>query len=308
MREAGVPVAGVHFETGFVRDAHAEQARRACELERITILDVRQRYLEQVVSAPRFGYGSGMNPCHDCRAFMLARADEFAAQRGVDLLFTGDVIGQRSHDQSHRAFGIVDREAGVQGRVLRPLCAGHLETVEHPAARLGDRAVTRLQGRARRAQLELAERWCIRGFPNPSGRCCRLAEPAFGRRVRDYLEHRRPEDLRAEEIPLLSLGRHFRLSWETKVILSRNEDEARRLDAIGSRLGRCRPLTSTGAEGWIETAALERTDLQAIGSLVARYTPGAAETGADVGIVLGGSESVVHARPVDEDTLSLWRI
>jgi len=308
MRDAGVAVEGLHFETGFVRPGHGEQAAKARDRGEVGIVDVRQRYLEEVLATPRFGYGSGMNPCHDCRAFMLARADEIAASRGIDLLFTGDVVGQRAHDQSHHAFRIADREAGVEGRVVRPLCAGHLEPVTHPAADLEDAAANRLQGRSRREQLALAESWGVADFPTPSGRCCRLAEPAFARRVRDYLEHRRPEDLRADEIPLLGLGRHFRLSWDLKVILARNRDEAGRLGELGTRLGRCRPDNVPGPEGWIETATTDRADHEAIASLVASYTPGSAGEGTDVRVVLGTGETVVHGRPADADTLSLWRI
>ncbi len=308
MKNAGVWVEGVHFDTGFVRDAHREQACAASEQGGVAVIDVRQRYLEQVVATPRFGYGSGMNPCFDCRAFMLARADEFAAQRGIDLLFTGDVIGQRAHDQSREAFRVADRESGVAGRVLRPLSASHLDPVDDPAAAPKHEPATRLQGRSRREQLRLAREWDVGEFPTPSGRCCRLADPTFARRMRDYLEHRRAGELCATDIPILRSGRHFRLGWDLKVILSRNEAEARRLDALGSRLGRCAPAELPGPQGWIAGDSPDaRTDGD-IAALVARYTSRAAPDGLDVRIVQGGRERVVRARPADEETVALWRI
>ena len=165
MEDAGVAVEGVHFDTGFVHDKHRERASAAG----VTVIDVRQRYLEEVVAAPRFGYGSGMNPCHDCRAFMLARADEWAARRGIDLVFTGDVVGQRAHDQSREAFRVADRESGAAGRVLRPLSASHLDPLETTAFQ-EDGPATRLQGRSRREQLRLAREWNVGEFPTPSGR------------------------------------------------------------------------------------------------------------------------------------------
>ncbi len=308
MESAGVSVEGVHFDTGFVRDAHRDQAHAASERGGVTVIDVRQRYLEEVVARPRSGYGAGMNPCHDCRAFMLARADEFAARRGIDLLFTGDVIGQRSHDQSHEAFRIADRESGVAGRVLRPLSASHLDPVVHPAAVHEDEPATRLQGRSRREQLRLAAQWNVREFPTPSGRCCRLADPAFARRVRDYLEHCRPGELRAADIPILGIGRHFRLGWDLKVILSRNEAEARRLDTLGSRLGRCAPADLPGPQGWIVGGSADDGADADIAALLARYTPQAAPDGLDVRLVRGGRERIVRARPVDAETVALWRI
>lgn len=304
MEDAGVAVEGVQFDTGFVRDKHREQASAAG----VTVIDVRQRYLEEVVAAPRFGYGSGMNPCHDCRAFMLARADEWGARRGIDLLITGDVIGQRAHDQSREAFRVADRESGTDGRVLRPLSASHLEPLEDSTTTHGDGPETRLQGRSRREQLRLAREWEVGEFPTPSGRCCRLAEPAFARRVRDYLEHSRAGELSAADIPLLGIGRHFRLGWDLKVILSRNEPEARRLAELGSALGRCAPADGPGPQGWIAAASTDSGADPDIAALVARYAPGAPSRGLDVRIVSGGQERVVRAQPADEEAVALWRV
>jgi tRNA-specific 2-thiouridylase len=299
MQDAGATVEGVFLDTGFVRETHQRHAQAATGVETI---DVRQRYLEEVVAAPRHGYGSGMNPCHDCRAFMLARADEWAASRGVEQLFTGDVIGQRAHDQSHEAFRVADRESGTAGRVLRPLCGAHLDPVEV----LGPALL--LQGRSRREQLRLAREWDVGTFPTPSGRCCRLADPAFARRVRDYLEHRPRETLRAADIPLLGHGRHFRLGWDLKVILSRNEAEAGRLAQLGVALGTCEPLETPGPQGWIEGTCPDAGSARDIGALVARYTPGARPDGVDVRIRLGSTERVVRAAPVDDEVLARWRV
>jgi hypothetical protein len=303
MEDAGVAVEGVHFDTGFVRDKHRERASAAG----VTVIDVRQRYLEEVVAAPRFGYGSGMNPCHDCRAFMLARADEWAARRGIDLVFTGDVVGQRAHDQSREAFRVADRESGVAGRVLRPLSASHLDPLETTVFH-EDGPATRLQGRSRREQLRLAREWNVSEFPTPSGSCCRLADPAFARRVRDYLEHSRADELSADDIPLLGIGRHFRLGWDLKVILSRNEPEARRLAELGSALGRCAPADGPGPQGWIAAASDDSGADPDIAALVGRYSPGAPARGLDVWIVSGGRERVVRAQPADEETVALWRV
>jgi len=299
MRDAGVTVEGVYLDTGFVREAHQRHARATANVETI---DVRQRYLEEVVAAPRHGYGSGMNPCHDCRAFMLARADEWAAVRGVTSLFTGDVIGQRAHDQSHHALRLADRESGTTGRVRRPLCGAHLEEVEGPGPAL------RLQGRSRREQLRLARDWDVGEFPTPSGRCCRLADPAFARRVRDYLEHRPAGELRATDIPMLGRGRHFRLGWNLKVILSRNEAEAGQLAEWGAALGHCEPLETPGPQGWIEGACADAETDRDIAALIAHHTAGAGADGIDVRIRQDSRERVVRAAPIDEETLARWRV
>jgi len=310
MRERFEQVEGAHFDTGFVRPAHAEQAIAARDRGVLHVVDVRQRYLDEVLVAPRHGYGSGMNPCHDCRAFMLARAAEIAGERGIDLLFTGDVVGQRAHDQSHVAFRLVDREAAVEGRVLRPLSEHHLDGLE-PAgdgeglgAPLGE-----LEGRSRRGQLALAEAWGETGFPTPSGRCCRLSDPAIARRVRDWLEHQRPCGPRADEVPALFSGRHFRLGWDLKVVLSKNEKDAVRLETVmPPGLGRAAPVEVGGPTAWIDAGGLGDEAAADVAALVASFTPAARTSGIDVAIELEGRERVVRSGPASEESLARWRI
>ena len=55
--------------------------------------------------------------------FMLREADRLARKRGIGLLFTGEVVGQRALDQSRAALERAERRAGVGGRLLRPLCS-----------------------------------------------------------------------------------------------------------------------------------------------------------------------------------------
>ena len=305
LQDAGLEVEGVHFDTGFGRPAHRRQALQACERGEVSIVDVAQKYLETVVAAPRHGYGSGMNPCHDCRAFMLARADEIARARGIDLLFTGDVVGQRAHDQSHEAFRIADADGNVEGRVLRPLSASHLEEPLQPVAELASSTSTRFQGRSRRGQLALAAAGNVTDFATPSGHCCRLADPAFARRVRDYLEHRRPDELRADEIPVLAIGRHFRLAWNLKVILARNEREGAELEALVPQGVHCFPQSVPGPVGRIEGDVGDARDAA---SLVASYTPMARAAEVNVVIREGENERVVRATPADESSVREWRI
>ncbi|NIM01128.1 MAG: hypothetical protein GTO33_09555 [Acidobacteria bacterium] len=308
MRRAGVAIEGVHFDTGFVRETHRDVARTGGAGYDVETIDVRQRYLEEVVAAPRFGYGSGMNPCHDCRAFMLSRADEWAAERGADLLFTGDVVGQRSHDQSHEAFRVAERESGTTGRVLRPLSAEYVDRPDHPAAESASGPAARLQGRSRREQFRLAADWGVTDYPTPSGRCCRLAEPAFARRIRDYLEHPPAGSPQAADIPRLAIGRHFRLAWDLKVILARSEDEARSLARWAPGSGQCRPADRPGPEGRIEGTSLDSDALADVAALVASYTARDPSDEIEVLVLFDGRERRIRAGPASEESLTLWRV
>ena len=77
----------------------------------------------QIVKNPKFGHGKNMDPCMDCRILMLREAREFMEMTGSEFLITGEVLGQRPMSQRRDALDIIDREAGLKGHILRPLCA-----------------------------------------------------------------------------------------------------------------------------------------------------------------------------------------
>jgi tRNA-specific 2-thiouridylase len=87
----------------------------------------------RVVRNPRFGYGENLNPCVDCRIFMLKKAKKYAKQIGAKFIFTGEVLGQRPMSQHKGALDLIEREAGLEGKILRPLSAKLLPETEAEA-------------------------------------------------------------------------------------------------------------------------------------------------------------------------------
>jgi len=83
-----------------------------------------------------------------------------------------------------------------------------------------------IHGRSRKEQLSLAESLAVKGYGCPAGGCL-LTDPEFSRRVRDLMEHN--PHFALNDIHLLKVGRHFRLSPETKLIVGRNDDENRQI-------------------------------------------------------------------------------
>src|SRR5262245_32981234 len=53
-----------------------------------------EEYLKMLKN-PKHGYGSGMNPCIDCRAMMYKAAKEQMERTDADLVITGEVLIQR---------------------------------------------------------------------------------------------------------------------------------------------------------------------------------------------------------------------
>jgi hypothetical protein len=54
---------------------------------------------------------------------MLRKAKIIADEIDAQFLFTGEVLGQRPMSQHRKALELIDRETGLQGKLVRPLSA-----------------------------------------------------------------------------------------------------------------------------------------------------------------------------------------
>jgi len=289
----GLRVEAVHFKTGFGRPAY----ERSMEGRADHVIDIAEEFFAKVLMEPRFGYGSAMNPCIDCRIFMLRRAALLARGRGIDVLFTGEVVGQRTMGQSRAALRTIEREAGLEGRLLRPLCAAFMPPTAAEREGLVDRrALGSIHGAGRKRQFALARELGISGYPAPAAGCCRLADRAFAGRLRDQLAHGGGGFMPPEEIALLERGRHFRLSWNLKAILGRNLEESRWLaDRAQERFG---ILIGEG----------DPSSRRAAASLAARYSARRGEAEVEVLLRRADEEELVRVRPAGEEELERWRL
>ncbi len=242
--EQGIHVTLLHFRTGFSyvernravgrNPVGPSDARRAAlmlgvELEEIDISD---EYLPLVLN-PRYGYGSGMNPCLDCRIFLLRKAKAWMEDRGYDFVFTGEVVGQRPKSQMRPSLNLVERESGLQGYLLRPLSAKLLEpTVPEQRGWVDREKLYGISGRGRKVQMALAERFGIVEYPQPSGGYCYLIDQTYSRRLRDFLAREGGEALTHGQVQLLAVGRHLRLPSGCKVVVGRHERENEYLAAL----------------------------------------------------------------------------
>jgi tRNA U34 2-thiouridine synthase MnmA/TrmU len=190
---------------------------------------LRDEYLE-IVRNPKHGYGSGMNPCLDCRIMKIKKAGEYMRKIGADFLFTGEVLGQRPMSQHKRALDIIDHESRLKGYILRPLSAAQLEPTIPELNGLVDRSkLLGLSGRSRKKQIVLAAEKDIKNYPCPAGGCL-LTDAHFSDKMREYFAYSSQPSMR--DIPLLKLGRHFRLPNGDKVIVARDEHECNMLENL----------------------------------------------------------------------------
>ena len=221
LQEAGADVEGVTFETPFFSSAAARRAAKALgvKLHVVDFTDDECRLIEN----PPHGFGGAMNPCIDCHATMIRRAGEMMAALGYDFVATGEVLNQRPMSQNRQSLGVVERTSGLQGRLVRPLCAQLLEpTIPEQEGKLDRSKLLGLSGRRREPQFELAKRFGLVDYPSPAGGC-KLTEKGFGNKLKDLLDHEGLGNRRLVE--LLLIARRFRLPDGTGVILGRDAKE-----------------------------------------------------------------------------------
>ncbi len=236
--DLGIEIEAVNFTSPFCRctpkSFGCSVARAAAERLGIPVrvLAKAEDYLE-LVKRPKHGRGSGMNPCLDCRIYAFRKAGKLMDETGADFIATGEVLGQRPMSQRRDTIRLIERESGLEGRVVRPLSAKLLPPSLPEQQGLIDRErLLAIQGRSRKTQMMIAEERDVRDYPCPAGGCL-LTDPEFAARMRELLE-REPE-FNIADAKLLSVGRHFRLPGGTKCVIGRNEEENAKLENPVSR-------------------------------------------------------------------------
>jgi len=216
---------GTRKSDGSVKPNEALVAGAELETE-VELIDISDAGYLDVIANPKFGYGANANPCVDCRIDMFQRARVMLEEWGGDFVFTGEVLGQRPKSQRRDTLGLIEKNAGLQGRLLRPLSAKLLPPTRAEEEGLIDREkLLDISGRGRKEQIALAQELGIGSFPQPAGGCCYLTDEAFARKFFDILDHREERRIEKEEIVLLASGRHFRLSPRAKLVVGRTEGE-----------------------------------------------------------------------------------
>ncbi len=237
MLEQGVEVHAINFVSVFCtctpKSASCSAARTAAANLGVPVrVENTSEELLPLVKSPKHGYGRNLNPCLDCRILGFKRARRYMTEIGADFLTTGEVLGERPMSQRMDAMRIIDREAGVEGLVLRPLSARLFPVTEAEAKGLVAREkLLAIEGRSRKEQIQLAADFGIKDYPCPAGGCL-LTDEGFANRMRDLMKH--SPDFGVHDAVLLKTGRHFRLSPEAKLIVGRDEEQNERLEELAA--------------------------------------------------------------------------
>jgi tRNA U34 2-thiouridine synthase MnmA/TrmU len=233
--EQGVELEALNFMTVFCtctnRGATCLASQKAVETLGIPlkVFNVSEEYLG-VVKHPQHGYGRNMNPCIDCRIFMLKKAKAYMEESGAVFIVTGEVLGQRPMSQRKDAMHLIEKEAGLEGLILRPLSAKVLPTTIPEKEGWVDRErLLNISGRSRKPQIELADHYGIHDYPCPAGGCL-LTDPGFAKRMKDLMVY--DPQFSLNDVHLLKMGRHFRFSNGVKLVVGRNEEENQKIQTF----------------------------------------------------------------------------
>lgn len=221
IKDQGIDVIGICFKSYFFGPKNAIKMTDQVGIP-LEVVDFSNEHFE-LVKSPKHGYGKNINPCIDCHTMMLNYTGKLLEKYAADFIITGEVLNQRPMSQNRISLDIVKKESGFSDKILRPLCAKNLNPTKMELEGLVDREkLLDISGRSRKVQMELAEKWGIVDYPSPAGGC-RLTEPGYANRLRELLEHK--ETPTTNDLELLRLGRHFRISEKAKIISCRTAEE-----------------------------------------------------------------------------------
>jgi len=303
--EQGIEIEAFNFATPFIQ--HSDLTRLTDELGvKLHVVTLLEDYLE-IVKDPEHGYGSNMNPCIDCRILMLRKAKGYMNTVGASFIVTGEVLGQRPMSQHKEALVTIDKESDLEGLVLRPLSAKFLPPTSVERRGWIDRErMLSIRGRSRKKQIALASSYKISSYSCPSGGCL-LTDPGFSKRLRDLLDHCPHPSL--NDIELLKVGRHFRLSPSSKLIVGRNEEENKELKRLCQEGDVTFEVIGYNCPVSIARGILCRDDLMVSARLEARYSDAPKDGLVDVACSkCEGQEMTLAVKPISDEELKGIRI
>ncbi len=313
IQEQGVHVEGINFFTGFCVEGHTHAIRKKDRAKpkrnnalwvaeqlgiRLHIVDIVEQY-KQVVFNPKHGYGANLNPCLDCKIFMVKMAHEWLQQQGFDFIISGEVVGQRPMSQRKDTMPVVARESGADDLLLRPLCAKNLPpTRPEREGWIERKKLFDFSGRTRKPQMALARKYGLVDYAQPAGGCCFLTDAQYAAKLTDLWQARGRRTYEMDDIMLLKVGRHLRPRPHFKVIISREEGEGKFLQGYRKEFVHLKTTSHPGPLALIDGEPTV-DDIELAAKLVARYSKGKSDAMVELELTdLTGKSSIIAVNPM----------
>jgi tRNA-specific 2-thiouridylase len=312
MMKHGVEVEAITFLTHFGCDA---SDKSSCGSDpypaaekfgfKVKLAHLGQRYIDMVKN-PRYGHGKNMNPCIDCRLVMLDEAIDYMEMTGAQFVITGEVLGQRPMSQRRFTLDLVAKNCGLEGRLVRPLSGRLLPpTLPEKEGLIRREWLLDIEGRSRKRQMALAEKFGLTEYPNPAAGCL-LTDQRYSDRLRDLLKYKPDTDF--NDLNLLRVGRHFRLNERAKLVVGRDKDENAAIESLMQKGDWRLEAPDFGSPVGLLRGTADDHTLLIAASVVARYSDGKTEPRLRVTFRNGNSDGVLETAPADEAQLEGFRI
>ncbi|MDH5516183.1 MAG: tRNA (5-methylaminomethyl-2-thiouridylate)-methyltransferase [Gammaproteobacteria bacterium] len=324
MLEQGIHVEGINFFTGFcveghtaaIRKKHQDKPKRNNALWsaeqlgiKLHIIDIVEEYKDVLIN-PKHGYGANMNPCLDCKIFMVKKAKQWIEENDFDFIITGEVMGQRPMSQRKEVMPVVVNESGAGDILLRPLCAKNLPKTRPEIEGWVDRdKLLAFHGRNRKPQMALAKEFGFEDYAAPAGGCCFLTDENYATKLVDLWQARSTRDYEMDDIMLLKIGRHLRPKPYFKLIIGREEGENKFMQGYSKLYSHIKTVSHAGPLCLIDGPA-DKADLEYAAQIVARYSQGKNQDAVTLSISRVGEEPYeVTVKPLTADEVKQeWHV
>lgn len=324
MIDQGIEVEGINFFTGFCVEGHTHAIRKqkndkqkrnnalwvAQQLGiKLHIIDVIEPYRDVLLN-PKHGYGKNMNPCLDCKAFMVKQAHKWMLENKFDFIITGEVVGQRPMSQRKDTMPVVQAESGANDLLLRPLCAKHLPATKAEINNWVDREkLLDFSGRSRKRQMALAKQYGFEDYATPAGGCCFLTDKNYSDKLVDMWKARGDRQYQLDDLMMLKVGRHIRPNSRFKMIIAREEGEVKFLEGYRNQYINLYPTSCNGPLALIDGKPNSQ-DLEIAAKILARYSQGRDQNIVDIEVKLNKNDvQKLSAEPfLHDDIKKSWMI
>ncbi len=306
LQEQGLDIVAVNFTSPFCLcgkgGCGAVNVAKQLKIP-LMVINVGEDYLKMLRN-PKHGYGRNMNPCIDCRIFIFKKAKEYAEEIGAFFIFTGEVLNERPMSQHLNALEVIEREAGLEGKVLRPLSARLLPKTEAEEKGWVNREkLLDIRGRSRKRQMTLAGELGVKDYPCPAGGCL-LTYKEFAAKLRDLFEHKKKVGVK--DVNLLKIGRHFRLG-KNKIIVGRNKAENEQLQRMRGRSDNWFEVPDCGSPTTLLQGPKTKEAVRKAAALTLRYSDNREKTAL---VKFGGKkmDRTIAASALNDSEIEVLRI
>lgn len=268
LKKQNIQVYGIYFYSPFFGDR--ELIKRVSKQIKIPIkqVEVGKDYLK-LLKKPKHGFGKNINPCIDCKIYMLKKAKQYMKSINAHFIATGEVLEQRPMSQHRKALNIIEKESGLKGLLLRPLSAQYLVKTKPERESLVERIhLYNIRGRGRNVQLDLANKLKLTEYKSPAGGC-KLTDINYADKVRDLLKHNKK--LEVKDFLILKYGRHFRFG-KNKIIVGRHEKDNKILLKLRNKNDYIFEVPGHGSPITILQGPLTKDAIELAASLTAKYS------------------------------------